>query len=227
MVIQLKTQEDNVFQRAESILIDETFTNEEKEAAKSCLSDLITEVGPPITAYPFWHPLVWRPSISDYPTLPSERNGFRHFENVIYFSQGFLILDYSRDPEIETQIDKIHSLVEKSLQGRHFTLVAEPIDTVLRRHGVKPLLVKCEYGFELEEGEKFPSSAAMRFMLTGLLEVSRVSDRSEPWDVFRQFVLGCPNLTASSPFVTRETGELLKKVYHVLLQSGAIGSESY
>lgn len=190
------------------------------EAARSRekLAEIVEELGPVIDEYPSWHPLVSNHETSDrvWARRPGERCGYSGLDHNVYFANGFITCPY-RDPQ------KVIDAVNQLAPHRAARITAEQLDVQFYQPSALPVLVRCEWGVDLEDGT-VPLAIAMPLFLEKEVPLwGAWNTHAETWESMRPYILGSPHGRRSSLFVNQETGQAMKKVWEALVASGMFG----
>jgi hypothetical protein len=205
------------YEKTKNYLIPRSFTPEQREQAEEALRRVVEECGPPVDAYPTWHPLVsHHDSSRDTVTYPSERCGYRGLDHTRYFAQGFITCPYDDGEKV---IQSAGSLPYTP----GVIISAERVDAPFYNDGVTPVLVKCEWVDGLDEDHAIPKRIAVPLMLEKEVPCWRWAQRAETWETMRPYLLGEPHGSRSSLFVSQETALAMKKIFLAMTDSGMFG----
>lgn len=194
--------------------VDET----QRRRSKDALLDIVDSLGPAITGYPTWHPLVVNHDAQHPTRTPSDRCGYRGLDHTRYFVNGFITCPYGDGQEV---IDSVNSLPR-----HHAALItAERVDVQFYSSEATPILVKCEWDGERAQPQNglIPLSIAMPLLLEKEVPCAQWSQLAETWESMRDYFLGSPRGSRSSLFVSQETGQAMKKVWEALIYTGMFG----
>lgn len=207
------------FESASRYLVSREICADPKEAARSRikLAEIVDELGPVVDEYPLWHPLIsnHEPSRRLWTRRPSSRCGYDGLDHNVYLANGFITCPYQEPDKV---IDAVNKL------PRHQTAVirAEKLDVQFYQPDAYPVLVRCDWGVDLEDG-MIPLAVAMPLFLETEVPTWRFSQAAESWETMRPYILGSPHGRRSSLFVGQETGQAMKKVWEALVSSGMFG----
>jgi hypothetical protein len=208
------------FEKIKNYLIQRNFSPEQREQAGYALRNIVAECGPPVDAYPIWHPLVSHHDSRDTVTYPSDRCGYRGLDHTCYFAHGFITCPYD---DGEAVIRSANSLP----YSPGVVISAERLDVPFYNDGVTPVLVKCEWTDGLDEGHTIPKRMAVPLMLEKELPCWRWAQRAETWESMRPYLLGVPHGSRSSLFVSQDTALAMKKIHLAMMESGMFGPLKY
>lgn len=181
------------------------------------LRALTLKLGPVITSYPTWHPLVSNHNPMTPVTFPSELCGYRGLDHTIALVNGFITCPYNDGQEV---IDSVEALPAHPSGA---AITATRLDLPLYSESATPILVTCQWGEQHEEFQTIPLSMAMPLLLSQELSTWGHGDFAETWETMKPYFLGQPHGKLSSLFVTQSTGQALKRVWEQLIQSGMFG----
>ncbi|MFG1322875.1 hypothetical protein [Xanthobacter variabilis] len=204
-------------ERVKRYLIPRSLTADERQQAERALADVVATCGPVVGGYPSWHPLVAKSlKASDQVTIPSERCGYRGLDHTVYFAHGFVTCPYGDGEEVVRSANNI-------VGPKNIYVTAEAIDAPFYSSGTTPILVKCEWMADLEDGFTIPKSLAVPLMLEKEVPAWRWSEVGETWENMRSYLLGSPHGARSSLFVTQDTALAMKRIYEAMVNSGMYG----
>jgi hypothetical protein len=204
------------YEKTKSYLIPRQFTPSQRERADEALRDIVSMCGPPVDAYPIWHPLVADHEGRSPETYPNERCGYMGLDHTQYFAHGFITCPY----------DDGHRVIESAINiscPPCASITAERLDVPFYNNSVQPILVRCEWSVALETNNTVPKSLAVPLMIEKELPAWRWAERSETWETMRPYLLGQPHGSRSSLFVTQDTALAIKNVYSAMVESGMFG----
>lgn len=191
----------------------------ERERSKEALLDIIDELGPAISSYPTWHPLV-RNHDDRYPvTTPSQDCGYKGLDHTKYFVNGFITCPYSASGKAEEVIESVNALPYHPAAS----ITAQKLDVQLYHPDATPILVKCNWNKSLSMDGMIPLSIAMPLLLEKEIPCWQWSQVAETWETMRPYFLGAPHGSRSSLFVSQETGQAMKKIWESLIYTGMFG----
>lgn len=208
------------YEQASRYLVSREICADPSEAARSRdkLAEIVDELGPFIDEYPSWHPLVsnHEPSDREWARWPSNRCGYAGLDHNVYLANGFITCPY-REPQ------KVIDAVNQLPRHRAALISAEQLDVQFYQPNAKPVLIRCDWGVDLEEGT-IPLAVAMPLFLEKEVPLwGAWNTHAEPWESMRPYILGAPYGRRSSLFVNQETGQAMKKVWEALVASGMFG----
>lgn len=197
-------------------MISRRLSPSQREEAAGALRQIISECGPPVDAYPTWHPLVSQHN-GRYPeTHPRKESGYRGLDHTRYFAHGFITCPYTDGQEVIDSAENIECPPCASI-------TAERLEVPFYAEGTTPILVRCYWNNGLEPNHTIPKSLAVPLMLERELPVWRWAERPESWETMRPYLLGQPHGNRSSLFVTQDTALAIKKIYMAMVESGMFG----
>jgi len=187
-----------------------------RRASKEVLMDLIDELGPPVSSYPSWHPIVSNHSPRTPVTTPGKPCGYAGLDHTRYFRNGFITCPYGDGGKV---IDSVRAL------PRHekVSIEARRIDAVLYNPNSTPIVVSCDWGGLLDDDGLIPLSLAAPLFLERELPCWRWAELGETWETMRPYILGMPHGSLSSHFVSQKTGLAIKKIWNSLIYTGMFG----
>lgn len=207
------------YEEASRYLVSREICADPYEAARSRekLAEIIDELGPVIDEYPSWHPLVSNHEPSDrlWARRPSDRCGYAGLDHNVYLANGFITCPY-REPQ------KVIEAVNQLPRHQAALISAEQLDVQFYQPNAQPVLVRCDWGIDLEKG-MIPLAVAMPLFLEKEVPTWRSSQVADTWETMRPYILGSPYGRRSSLFVGQETGQAMKKVWEALINSGMFG----
>lgn len=197
-------------------LVPRIFSDEEREAAKNKVLDMIDECGPAVDGYPLWHPLVSNQPSRDSFTVPNADTGYDGLDHTILFANGFVTCPYADGQRV---IDAVENLPPH----KNADITAERLGTPLYYTGTDPILVRCSWHEPLDNEGLVPKRIAVPLMIENTLPMWRWATRAERWETMRPYLLGKPHGSRSSLFVSQETALAMKKVHNAMNDSGMFG----
>ncbi|MFZ5934472.1 MULTISPECIES: hypothetical protein [Pseudomonas] len=210
------------YEDAVRYLIPRSINTNAQQATRSRnrLAEIVEEIGPVVDAYPSWHPLVssHSPEHRELARLPSRESGYSGLDHTVFFANGFITCPYRDSQRGQRVFDSVAALPNQNVA----TITAESLDVQFYSPDAQPILVKCEWGLELE-GSMIPLAIAMPLFLEKEVPTWRSSQVAETWETMRPYILGSPYGRRSSLFVGQETGQAMKKVWEALISSGMFG----
>lgn len=209
------------YDRVRRYLISKDFDVAEKRLAEEALQDVIAKCGPPVDAYPTWHPLVPQNDQRIPRTRPRPECGYSGIDHTAFFAHGFITCPYGHNDGKEA--DKVIDSVMKIVIPHCAELTAERLDVPLYNEGTTPVLVRCVWEEPLEANHTVPKRLAVPLMLEQEVPCWRWAERAESWETMRPYLLGEPHGKRSSLFVTQDTALAMKKIYLAMVDSGMFG----
>lgn len=207
------------YERAEAYLLPRNMeiSRAERERGRNALMDIHDDLGPVVSGYPSWHPLVRNYQDDRSPsTAPDERCGYRGLDHTVLFANGFITCPY-RDPEAV-----INSVAE--LPWHHVAQIsAELLDVPFYSTMAKPVLVRCNWTKPIGNDRMVPLRIALPLLLEKEIPCWAWSDVAETWESMRPYLLGQPHGSVSSLFVNQESGQAIKKIWNSLIFTGMFG----
>ncbi|WPH22311.1 hypothetical protein [Variovorax paradoxus] len=192
---------------------------EQRQASRHALLDIIDRIGPAVDGYPSWHPLVSKHDDQHPETTPSRESGYEGLDHTRYFVHGFISCPYGDGA------DKIIESVERLMWHAEpaALITARKLDVPLYSKHATPVLVECEWQRPLGHGRQIPMSLAVALMLQKEVPCWHWSKVAETWESMRPYFLGAPRGSRSSLFVSQDTGQAMKKVWESVINSGMFG----
>lgn len=189
----------------------------ERERSKQALRLISDEIGPAVSSYPTWHPLLIGSESRHTPsTTPDSRCGYKGLDHTRFFARGFITCPYG-DGE-----DVINS-VEQLPRHRDASFSVERLKVKLYADTANPILVRCNWDHPLERDGMVPLKIALPLILEQEVPCWRWAEVAETWETMRPYFLGQPHGNRSSHFVSLETGHAIKKVWNALIYTGMFG----
>jgi hypothetical protein len=189
---------------------------EQRKRSKETLQDLADKLGPVVTAYPSWHPLVRHHDNRNPVMTPSKDCGYKGLDHTRYFAHGFITCPYG---DAQEALDSVAALPFHPAAS----ITARKLDVQLYNPTATPILVKCEWHKPLEITGMIPLSLAMPLLLENEIPCWQCSQVAETWETMRPYFLGRPHGSRSSLFVSQETGQAMKKIWNELIYTGMFG----
>lgn len=189
---------------------------EQRKRSKEALLDIAEELGPVVTAYPSWHPLVCHHDSRDPVTTPGTNCGYKGLDHTRYFAHGFITCPYGDGQEV---LDSVDALPAHPVA----TITARKLDVSLYSPTATPILIKCEWQQPLDMNGMIPLSVAMPLLLEKEIPCWQWSQVAETWETMRPYFLGKPHGSRSSLFLSQETGQAMKKIWNDLINTGMFG----
>lgn len=190
---------------------------EDRSRSKEKLFDLIDELGPVVSAYPSWHPLVGNWNSRRHPTThPGRECGYDGLDHTTFFQNGFITCPYNDGQKV---IDSVYALPSHSVA----TLEAERLGEKFYNEQTTAIVVRCKWNKYMGNDGMIPLSIAMPLLLEKELEAWHRAEVAETWENMRPYFLGRPHGSRSSLFVSQETGQAMKKIWNLLIHTGMYG----
>lgn len=209
----------NGFEEVKRYLIPRDLQGNDRIYMENTLDDLVIELGPIISAYPSWHPLVSCID-SKYPQVwpTNDQSGYKGLDHTKCFVNGFITCPYGNGQDV---LDSVYALPPNPVA----TITAERLDTKFYHETATAILVKCNWDKPISslDNNMIPTSLAIPLLLEEELPYWRHSEVAETWESMRPYFLGRPHGSRSSLFVNQETGQAIKKVWNALIYTGMFG----
>ncbi|MDH0292017.1 hypothetical protein N7414_23075 [Pseudomonas sp. GD04087] len=189
----------------------------EWERSKEELERIADELGPVVSAYPSWHPLVSNHDERNPETYPSIQCGYNGLDHTRCFANGFITCPYHDGQSI---IDSVEALPYHPAA----TITAERLNVQFYNSDANPILVKCTWDEPLPLDGMIPLRIAMPLILEKEVPGWRWAQVAETWKTMQPYLLGVPHGSRSSLFVNQETGLAIKKLWETLINSGMFGN---
>ena len=216
MPFRANESENNNFESALGYLA-RSLPEAHRRGAKSRLVEIVDELGPVIDGYPSWHPIVANQLHPESPcTKPQDGCGYRGLDHTILFRNGFLTCPYGG-------VDEVIASVEELPEHEAFRFQVKKLKGKLYQENAFPVLVKCCWESPLARDGTIPLPMATGLLLEQELPAWRTSHHAETWETMRTFFLGTPCGSRSSLFVNETTGQGLKRLWNMLVQTGVFG----
>lgn len=191
-------------------------SEEERKRSKEALQDLADRLGPVVTAYPSWHPLVRHHDNRNPITIPSTDCGYKGLDHTRYFANGFITCPYGDGQDVLDSVAELPFHPAASITARK-------LDVKLYNPNATPILVECEWHKPLEATGMIPLSLAVPMLLEHEIPCWQWAQVAETWETMRPYFLGRPHGSRSSLFVSQETGQAMKKIWNELIYTGMFG----
>lgn len=209
------------FDEVEKYLVPRPRDADEATRLKSreMLKSIVEELGPVVDAYPSWHPLVRHHDNSTPVRYPGPNCGYQGLDHTRTFVNGFITCPYDHDGG-----EKVFESV-KALAYKHHSAVitAERLDVQFYAKNAVPILVRCEWAKGIPEDRMIPASVAIPLLLESEVPCTEWAAVAETWDTMKPYFLGSPHGSRSSLFVGQETGQTMKKIWEILINTGMFG----
>lgn len=191
---------------------------EVREQCKEALRLIVGELGPVVDSYPSWHPLVSQHKPTEPVMVPGTGCGYAGLDHTRYFRNGFITCPYTRE-RAQLVVDTVNQMKTHPIA----TLTAEILDVPFYSSQATSVLVKCHWGKPLAHDGMIPAQIAVPLMLEQELKGWLQAERGETWETMRPYFLGTPRGSVSSLFVTQETGQSMKKIWNLVINTGMYG----
>lgn len=206
-------------ERALNYLVSRHIESTERGRSRNKVLEIIDEYGPVIDSYPCWHPLVSSHDRHNPVTTPGEICGYKELDHTVYMAKGFITCPYNDGQKV---IDAVEDLPFYLLD--HVAIIeAERLDVQLYHSMTTPILVSCQWNRRLSMDGMIPKSLAVPLILEREIPCWTWADCAETWETMRPFFLGCPHGKRSSLFISQETGQVIKKIWNALINTGMFG----
>ncbi|MDH2019432.1 hypothetical protein N5J44_09790 [Acinetobacter ursingii] len=191
-------------------------SEKQQDESRIALQDLFIDLGPVIDWYPDWHPLLNISRRSRDVVVPHADCGYEGLDHTVFFAHGFITCPYDDGQDV---IDSI----EKQTYNDAAAITVERLDVKFYSSQATAILVKCEWIKPLYDDGTIPLSVAMPLILEKVIDYSKISKVAETWENILPHLLGKPHGRRSSLFVNQETGQAIKKMWELLINSGMFG----
>lgn len=204
------------FESVKSYLIPRNIEAGERERSEKKLFDIVEKFGPVVEAYPSWHPLVDSRGHRCSTRTPSDSSGYEGLDHKRFFANAFITCPYG-DGQKTLDSVKARPYIFPAI------ITAERLDVQLYSPDATPILVRCDWEEPISSNGMIPASIAIPLILQKELACWEGAERGESWEAMRSEFLGSPHGSRSSLFVNQETGSTMKKVWNLLMGTGAFG----
>jgi len=198
----------------ENYLIGRDIKNADRERSQWMLRDIVTDLGPVVSSYPLWHPLLSKQGPDTYVTEPGHDTGYKGLDHTVHFANGFITCPYHIE-DAERVIESV-----KSITSPAAVFMAQILDVKFYHHMAVPVLVNCGWLHAPLADGTVPLEVAGRLLLERELLRTKNADYAESWETMRPYLLGSPHGARSSIFVNQETGSVLKRIWNDLNDAG-------
>ena len=209
------------FNEMKNYLIKRDVEPELRNRMEKELVEFVERLGPAVTTYPSWHPLVKQHDLQHPEITPSDRTGYAGLDHTMYFVNGFITCPYGNKSE------KVLQSVERLPSNEIYTITAEVLDLPFYNANATSVLVTCEWKRPLGKNNIIPKNIAVPLMLEQELPGWTWASYAEKWETMRPYILGSPHGNRSSLFVDQDTALALKKAWEMLVNSGMFGPLKY
>jgi hypothetical protein len=203
-------------------LVGRNIPSAKRSESEDFLLSVADQFGPVVSTYPYWHPIVRTGKIDRrIPfTVPSHECGYKGLDHTVCFRNAFITCPYDGGEEVLKSVqvlkEKFHTIA---------TLDAERIDVPLYAPNTTPILVTCTWDSSPTYPDgTIPKSVAIPLLLEMELPHWGGSGVAETWETMRPHFLGTPCGSRSSLFVNEETGQAMKSIWNMLINTGMWGS---
>lgn len=199
-----------------SSFIPRDISEEERWRSEDKLDQIINKYGPPIDTYPSWHPLVSNHDDRNPCIWPSQECGYIGLDHTRGFANAFITCPYDDGEEIFESVEK--------LPKNPFAIIAaERLDEKFYSTDANAILVTCEWNRSFVKDAPIPAALAIPLMLSKEIPCAIWSSYGETWETMRTYFLGQPHGSRSSLFVSQETAITMKKIWELVINTGAFG----
>lgn len=202
-----------------SQFIPRNLSDEDRWRSEDKLDEIMTKYGPPIDTYPTWHPLVSQHEDKEPCIWPSFECGYRGLDHTRGFVNAFITCPYNNGENIFKSVDDLN----KSKLNNLAHLWVERLDEKFYSTDATSILVFCEWKKISGPLTMIPASLAIPAMLLKEVPCVEWSELGETWETMRQYFLGSPHGSRSSLFVDQNTAGAMKKIWEILINTGAFG----
>ena len=217
MTFRANESSSNGYEKALQYLIPRDIDQETKSRSRDCIREIVEQCGPIVDSYPDWHPLVTNHSPRSPVTTPGVLCGYQGLDHRVYFRNGFVTCPYEQ--AVESVLESVAKLPETDIA----TISAKRLDAVLYNSDAVPILVACEWKKEMLSDGTIPMAIAVPMILQREVPAWEWATRAEPWESMRPYFLGTPSGSRSSLFINQKTGSTIKKIWQLLIETGAFG----
>ncbi|CAB5532521.1 Uncharacterised protein [Providencia rettgeri] len=230
MAFRANESKTDLTQRAIQYLTPKGSSPEQRTQVSNLIHKLTYQLGAVVEGYPAWHPLM-KGYHTDclIPTSPlDEIHRFARIDHTVWFVGGFVTCPYR---ETDSLIDRVNQFrgTDKGCSVEAYSLKnylsrycddmpKEPIP--LYQPDTHPVVVQCDWFFDIDKHGYIPASAAVPLMLEYLLPKWQTGEGAGEWENIKGEILGYPHGAKSSLFVTQKTGQTLKALWEQLVKSG-------
>jgi hypothetical protein len=215
-------------ERALDYFIPKQGSSRQKEEARNIIIDIIEEYGPVIDSYPTWHPIVScfpRDPLHHFaPSDPTHIESFRGLDHTVLLAHGFISCPYQGADKLIEKINNSYELLNYN-NSKIATIKAERLDIPLYNIKTETIFVKCDWEQDLYQNNgTIPKNIAVPLMLEREIPCWRFSECGESWESMRREFLGLPHGNKSSLFVDQETGQAMKNIWNMIINTGMFGT---
>lgn len=204
------------YESLKEYLISRNFSPSDRARSEKVLLDIVKECGPAVKGYPTWHPLVRNHDGRQPEILPGKDCLYRGLDHTQYLAHGFITCPYGDGSDVIDSVNRLppHPVAE---------ITAEKLDIKFYNDSATPILVRCSWLKELEDGHLVPKRLAVPLMIEQELPGWTSAQRGETWETMRPYLLGKPHGNRSSLFVSQDTALALKTIHLAMVESGMFG----
>lgn len=195
----------------------EYLESQDQVRALGYLNTLRKKLGPVVSNYPVWHPLIRHIAVSPSrdPLLMLSYPGVDH---ALCFANGFITAPYNEEM-LHRTIDAIESLPMMD----DATLLYERLHLPLYHYNAIPMLVRVEWKRPLLSDGTLPPSIVIPNVLKMMLAQAFNCSRADDWRNLASHFLGSPRNDMESAFVNENTAGILKRIWDELCDAGCFG----
>lgn len=193
---------------------------EEQVRAKVYLNALVNELGPVVSHYPVWHPLVRHLAAKDYHCTPSLMFDYPGVSQSLKFVSGFISVSYSEE-HIQETIDAIETLPVMDDAVVTYERIKQP----LYHPNALVLLVRVNWDRPLLPDRTLPLYIVVPNIMKMVMASAFSSTYAEDWRSMVAYFLGSPHSEDESVFVNEETTSILKRLWNDLRNMGCFGEK--
>lgn len=192
-------------------------SKEQRQESRDYLEKLMDDMGPVITAYPIWHPLIIDKRKFVFHRNPSRETGYSKIDHNVFFTNGFITCPYNlASNNGQDVIDAINKL--PVIKGVCFT--AEILPVKLYHSDTTAILVKCEWANAYNDDGSIDIAAITPKLMSTALEMYNHGVKSFTIDeMMDDYLLGKPCGKRSSLFVKQDAGLKIRNIWNVCLDS--------
>jgi len=216
------------YEEMENYLVNpRIFPTEQQEKSLIALREITKNLGPVVSSYPTWHPLVNTEKHRELEiTYPRPECGYEGLDHTLFFVNGFITCPYGSPDKVIESVKKIKfkGPVEIHAEALDFPLYT-PNGECSRSY---PVLVTCEWDlgffneFKMADGT-IALERALPLLLNYELQSVERAQVAETWKTMAPYFLGTPCGAASSQFINLKNGRAMKRVWEALIGTGIYG----
>lgn len=214
MAFRLFDEHEKMWQQAKRNYVLQ-LPEEFQKAAQSALVSIDARCGSPVSGFPIWHPL------ADFEWCRGIYKGRALFDtdHKQRFVNGILYAPYSDGQDI---LDSVANLPEHP----YVTLSAQRLDAKLWHPATTSVLITCTWKIDamFEDGHTFKIARVAPLFLEAIAPdlVRQRFRQADPWERFAEAALGSPCGKVSSLFLAKPEGQLLKKLWKAVCDTGMV-----